>query len=193
MVLRPHVFNLSGTPTTAGTFDLTVQANDAAGLTARRAITITIAPAALGIITSRQLPDVGLSGGYLQVLTATGGVAPYTWSATGLPTGLALNASTGIISGTAAAAGSFAIAISVTDSALSRFTDRFTLNVVLPSAPSLSFSGPPMVAQPATQYSLDLSVASAFPAAIAGQAVLTFSPDRGRRTAPWYSPAAVLR
>src|SRR6185436_8775777 len=52
---------LSGTPTTAGNFDLTVQANDAAGLSARRVVTITIAPAALSITTTRQLPDVALN------------------------------------------------------------------------------------------------------------------------------------
>ena len=66
--------------------------SDAAGLTARRTVTITIAPPALGISTPRQLPDVALNGVYLQTLTAIGGRPPYTWSATGLPGGLALNA-----------------------------------------------------------------------------------------------------
>lgn len=37
---------------------------------------------------------------YVQ-MTATGGVAPYTWSATGLPPYVSINASTGLISGPA--------------------------------------------------------------------------------------------
>jgi hypothetical protein len=32
-------------------------------------------------------------------MTASGGTGPYTWSATGLPTGLSINSSTGLISG----------------------------------------------------------------------------------------------
>ena len=179
LAFDPTTLNLSGTPSTAGAFDLTLQANDAAGLTARRVVTITIAPAGLGITTARQLPDVALSGTYQQTLTATGGVPPYTWSATGLPGGLTLNPSTGVIAGTATTAGSFAIAISVSDNVLGRFTDRFTLNVVLPPAPSVTLSGLPPVVEPAKQYSLDLSIGSPFPAVITGQALLTFSPDSG--------------
>ncbi|HEX8305814.1 MAG TPA: M4 family metallopeptidase, partial [Jatrophihabitans sp.] len=35
-----------------------------------------------------------------QQMSASGGTAPYTWTATGLPAGLSINASTGLISGT---------------------------------------------------------------------------------------------
>jgi len=48
---------LSGTPTTAGTFTLTVQVRDSAGQTSSRAFNLTIAPASLNIATARQLPD----------------------------------------------------------------------------------------------------------------------------------------
>ncbi|HEU5469626.1 MAG TPA: S8 family serine peptidase [Actinophytocola sp.] len=50
-------------------------------------------------------------------LTASGGTPPYTWSATGLPTGLSINASTGLISGTPTTAGTFAVSATATDSA----------------------------------------------------------------------------
>ena len=48
--------------------------------------------------------------------TATNGVSPYTFSATTLPSGLTLDASTGVISGTTSAPGTFQITMTVQDS-----------------------------------------------------------------------------
>jgi hypothetical protein len=48
-------------------------------------------------------------------LAASGGTAPYTWSATGLPTGLTIS-SGGLISGSPSAAGSFTVTATATDS-----------------------------------------------------------------------------
>jgi hypothetical protein len=175
----PSSLVLSGTPTTAGTFSLTIQAADSAGLTARRAISLTIAPAALSITTGRAFPDVLLNSSFQQTLTATGGTPPYTWSASGLPAGLTLNASQGVISGTVTQAGNFGIAITVTDSALAQSQDRFTLNVLLPPTPAFTLSGLPATISAAQQIPLSLSVASSFPAPITGQVSLIFSPDSG--------------
>jgi hypothetical protein len=47
-------------------------------------------------------------------LSASGGTSPYTWTATGLPTGLSISSS-GLISGTASAAGSYSVTATAKD------------------------------------------------------------------------------
>ena len=104
---------------------------------------------------------------------------PYRWTSSGLPTGLAINSTTGQISGTPTAAGTFGIAITVSDSALANIADRFTLVVNLPSAPGVSISGLPSSSAAAQQYTLRLETDAVYPAPINGQAILSFSPDTG--------------
>ncbi len=59
---------------------------------------------------------------------ASGGTGSYTWSATGLPTGLSINSSSGVISGTASTAGTYNVTVTATSGGQSGSTS-FTWTV----------------------------------------------------------------
>ncbi|WP_405062889.1 M4 family metallopeptidase [Kribbella sp. NBC_01505] len=62
-------------------------------------------------------------------LSATGGTAPYTWSATGLPGGISIGSSTGTVSGTPTAAGTFNVTATATATAGGSGSTSFTITV----------------------------------------------------------------
>ena len=107
---------VSGIPTKAGTFALTVEASDALGATGRIGYSIQVAYPTLTLSTAAR-PAVS-DKPYRQRLTAAGGTPPYTWlPAEGavLPPGLALGRN-GVLRGTPSApAGSFVFDVTVTD------------------------------------------------------------------------------
>ena len=73
----------------------------------------------------------------------TGGTSPFTWSvsAGALPAGLTLGASTGLLSGTPTAAGTYSFTVKVTDQAGLSDTEAVSLPII--AGPSLSFPAPP--------------------------------------------------
>lgn len=131
---------LSGTPSRIGQFDFTVQLSDSSSpkpQTDMKSLKLAVVALALQI-TSAGLPSSQVGAPFQAPLAVSGGTAPYTWSASGaLPTGLTLNASSGVIAGTPTAAGSFSFTVQVADSASPPLTasNAFTLSVADPSAP----------------------------------------------------------
>jgi large repetitive protein len=121
---------LSGTPSTAGTSNFTIQIADNASQSGTKAFSITISPAALLITTSSPLPDGTAGTTYSQNLTASGGTPSYTWSvASGqLPSGLSLS-QTGTLSGTPTNAGTFGFNVQVRDTAGATSSKAFSLTV----------------------------------------------------------------
>ena len=130
---------LSGTPTAAGSFTLTVQAEDAHQFTGTQAYTLTVASATVSL-TPASLPNPMAELAYTTTLTAAGGTAPHTFSISSgtLPAGMTLNAATGVLSGTTNVAGSFPVSIKVTDSSTGvgapfSATNSYTLAVAAPT------------------------------------------------------------
>lgn len=93
--------SISGTPSTAGTFNFVARVTDSNANFAAKTLTLTVKSAAPLTITASQLPRGAVGATYSQSIGASGGQTPYTWSiqSGSLPEGLTLNQS-GIISGT---------------------------------------------------------------------------------------------
>ena len=110
------------TTSNGGTFNFTVTVTDQGNppLTDSADYSLVVAPAPALSVTTTALNNAAQGSPYSQGLTATGGVPPLTWSISSgaLPTGLALDASTGQISGTPTTQGASSFTVEVTDSAL---------------------------------------------------------------------------
>ncbi len=169
---------IAGTPTATGTSTFTLQVKGTPAATASRQFTLVIV-AGLTISTAATLPGATAGTAYSQPLTAAGGLPPYQWTIVkgALPAGLALNASSGIISGTPTKGGNFTITVQVTDSTPINVSQSFTLAVAQPPAPASSFAGLPSTASPMQQLTGGLSLAAAYPLDISGELTLTFQPD----------------
>jgi hypothetical protein len=169
---------LSGTPQTAGAYTFTIGVTDSAGNNVTRVFSLTIQPTALTITTASPLPAATAGSAYSATLAATGGVPPYTWSATGLPSGLTIDPGSGTVSGTPVAAGSFSVAIRVADNNQTISVSSFQVNVALPAVPSLTVTGPQAQAQPGSQVPIQLVIGGAYPGTISGQVSISFAPSK---------------
>lgn len=110
---------LSGTPTVAGTYPVSVTVTDSSvpPLTTSVSVTLKVSDSTITLVPAS--PPAGtVSFAYPEfTFGANGGSPPYTWAATGiLPPGLTLGTN-GSLSGTPTQAGTFSFSVTPTDSA----------------------------------------------------------------------------
>ena len=133
---------ISGTPTTAGTYNVTYTVTDADGDTDADTFNIVVSsapptdlmPSAPNV--GDQVATVGTS--YSQTLAVgTGGDTPLSYSATGLPPGLTFNSSSRVISGVPTTAGTYTVTYTVTDDDGDDDDDTFDIVVAAAGTPNL--------------------------------------------------------
>lgn len=125
---------IAGTPTQLGTFNTTYRVTDAQQCTAQRTLPITINPPNLQITTATL--QAGRAGeAYSQLMQGSGGTSPFAWSATGLPAGLSINGTTGVIAGTTNVAGTFDVTVTLADSSSPRLTVNRSYQLLINASP----------------------------------------------------------
>jgi hypothetical protein len=136
VLLSPSTGALTGTPTTAGSYNFTIIATDTAAATGSQAYTVVISDPVTPITLSpTTLPNGAVGTAYNQTVTASGGAGGFTYSFTGtLPPNISLNTSTGALTGTPTTAGSYTFTITATDTATATGSQEYT--VVINATPT---------------------------------------------------------
>jgi len=105
---------LAGTPTTTGTYSFWVSANNNAGTAWTGMITVSVTSSLIAPSFTAQTPPTSATVGtaYAYQFQVTGNPAPaYSLASGSLPGGLALNGTTGMLSGTPSVSGSFTFTV----------------------------------------------------------------------------------
>jgi hypothetical protein len=110
---------ITGTPTTAGTSAVAVTAKDTSGASNSDSFTWTVTGGAGNTVTvttpASQSSTVGTAASLQIQATDSASGQTLTYSATGLPAGLSISSSTGVISGTPTTAGTSAVTVTAKD------------------------------------------------------------------------------
>jgi hypothetical protein len=135
---------ISGTPTSAGNYSFAIQVTDSGSSVQSATTTVNLpvatpppAAAPALTITSSSLPSGTIGAAYSASLQLSGGTAPYAWSITsgGLPNGLSLSATTGVISGTPTGSGTTNLTATIADSSNPSQTKSVPLTLVIAPLP----------------------------------------------------------
>jgi hypothetical protein len=129
VTLDPTTGVLSGTPTQSGTFPITLTATNGVGSPFVQDFSLDVSAGGAPAITSANNTTFteGTAGTF--TVTATGSPAP-TFGETGaLPTGVTLNSTSGVLSGTPTQSGAFPLTITATNGIGTPANQSFTLKV----------------------------------------------------------------
>ncbi|NKB84608.1 hypothetical protein HED51_21800 [Ochrobactrum grignonense] len=128
---------ITGMPIKAGSFDVTVTATDKEGYTGDKTYTLVVAEAPTIAIAPETLPAGKVNLAYTETtLSASGGTAPYTFEASGLPEGLSRTGDK--ITGMPIKAGSFDVTVTATDK--EGYTGDKTYTLVVAEAPTIAIA-----------------------------------------------------
>ncbi|HXD87404.1 MAG TPA: putative Ig domain-containing protein, partial [Urbifossiella sp.] len=132
---------LSGEPTNAGTFTITIVATNGIGAPGTQTFTLTVVPPV--VFTPLKIADGQVAASYSQQLTASGPAGPFTFRlASGtLPAGLTLNPN-GAVRGSPSQAGTFTITAAATNGTADTGSQSYTFTII-PAPVPLSISGAP--------------------------------------------------
>ena len=177
---------ISGTPTTAGTYNVLVNVSTCREESATRVLSIRVADPL--VITTTSLPAGTVGFEYAATAQAVGGTPPYSWSSTSsLPNGLTLNQNTGQISGIPTATSSSPITLQVKDSGspAQQVSQAFTLTIA--SASTISGGGD-FISRgfylPSYPGTVLTRATLAFSAATAGDYTITLTANSGAYNGP---------
>lgn len=124
---------VSGTPTSAGTYSVMVTATDTTGASGSASFSWAISGASTNTVTvanpGSQASLYGAAVSLQMSATDSASGQTLTYSASGLPAGLSINSSTGLITGNVAAVGSSTVTVTATDSTGSSGSASFAWTV----------------------------------------------------------------
>ena len=191
---------ISGTPTQVGTATLAFTVTDRLTHANSKQCPLNVQPPVT-------IPTTSLAGGstgasYADGVSVSGGVSPYVYSTTGgsLPPGLAIDGSTGKITGRPIASGVFAFTVQVTDNLGAQSTKSLSINVsqglTIPNCPApignvgQSYTSPLVAQGGSTPYTWSISSGS-LPAGLILQSTDTVTMITGTPSAPGASAFVV--
>jgi len=118
---------ISGTPTIGGTYNVTITVKDSKNVSVSKSFILMVNYPPL-VINTLLLVNGQVGVNYYQAISSTGGAGNYTYSATGLPDGLAIS-NTGIITGTPKVYGMFTVKVTVKDTNTTSISKAFSLSI----------------------------------------------------------------
>ncbi len=131
---------ITGTPTAPGSYPVTLSATDSSGAMGETtfpwAITVPIVPTVTVASPGQSWNVTGTAITPLTLLARDTEVgATFTWSATGLPTGLSIGSSTGVVSGTPTTVGAYPVTFTATDNLGVTGSASFTWSITTSTPP----------------------------------------------------------
>jgi hypothetical protein len=168
---------LSGTPTTTGTYTFTIKATDSktSSLTGTLAYTLTVNAASSLAVSPTSLAAATVNTAYSATVSATGGSGSYTFavSSGSLPSWLTLNSTTGVLSGTPTATGTWTFTIKATDGNSSSLSGSAAYTLTASAATNLTIT-PPTLANATANSAYTATVSAS-----GGSGTCTFSVSSG--------------